>query len=330
MSHTALKQFFLVLIIVGLSLLLITNLYFIIDALLGAILFAILSVKPIRFLGRRFKKELSEWIYIIVVSIITVLPIVVIALVVKQQWPSIYNFLNHYRESIEIIGIKINAQLGVEFVNSDLIKSIAIKISSFVPRLLNSSLDLVTTLGVMLFLLYFFVKEGSSLRNGALSLLPVKESNRDNLYHLIYQSILSNALMMPLVALVQALVALIGYAIVGIENSIVWFIATFLASMIPFFGAALIYIPLSMLLFFRGQQTAGIFILFWGFLAVSSSDNLLRIFFMKKYDNTHPLITFLGVLAGLNIFGFLGIIFGPLCISLLLILIKIYREEYKH
>jgi predicted PurR-regulated permease PerM len=49
---------------------------------------------------------------------------------------------------------------------------------------------------------------------------------------------------------------------------------------------------------------------------------------MKKFDDTHPLVTFLGVLAGLNIFGFLGIIYGPLLISLLLILIKIYREEY--
>lgn len=330
MSHTALKQIFLLSIILGLSYLLLTNLYFIIDALLGAILLAILSVKSIRILeNRKIKTVMAEWIYLIGCIIAVLLPILAIIFIVKNQWNSIYNFLNHYSQSIEIMGDKINQQFGVDMVNAELVKSIAVKVSSFVPKILNSSLDLLTTLGVMFFLLYFFIKEGSALRKGALSMLPLKESNRDNLYHLIYQSVLSNALMMPLVALVQAIIAWIGYLIVGVNNSIIWFIATFLASMIPFFGAALIYIPLGILLFFKGQQTSGIFILLWGFLAVSSSDNILRIFFMKKFDNTHPLITFLGVLAGLNIFGFLGIIYGPLCISLLLILIKIYREEYK-
>jgi len=222
----------------------------------------------------------------------------------------------------------LNEKFGINLVNEDVIKSTIIKVSSFVPKLLNSTLDLLTTIGVMYFLLYFFIREGTAIRQGLLSILPLKESSRESIYSLTYQSVLSNSLMMPLVALFQGLIAWIGYALAGVGNSFIWFLATFLASMIPFFGAALVYIPLGILLFFKGQETAGIFVMVWGFAAVSSADNFLRIFFMKKFDNTHPLITFLGVMAGLNIFGFLGIIFGPLLISLLLILVRIYKEEY--
>jgi predicted PurR-regulated permease PerM len=329
-SHTALRQSFLIALILGLSLLLFTNLYFIIDALLGSMILGILSVKPIQFMvRRRIKRSHAELIYFTGALLGVVVPLTILFFVLKGQWSSIFHFLQGYGQSMEIIGQKLNEKLGINLVNEDVIKSTAIKISSFVPKLLNSTLDLLTTIGVMYFLLYFFIKEGTSIRSGLLSILPLKDSNRDSIYSLTYQSVLSNTLMMPLVALFQGLIAWVGYALAGVSHSFIWFVATFLASMIPFFGAALIYIPLGILLFFKGQQGAGIFVMVWGFAAVSSADNFLRIFFMKKFDNTHPLITFLGVMAGLNIFGFLGIIFGPLLISLLLILIRIYREEYR-
>lgn len=328
-SHTALRQSFLIALILGLSLLLFTNLYFIIDAFLGSIILAILSVKPIQFMiKRKVKRSHAELIYFMTALLGVLIPLTIIFFVLKGQWLSIFHFLQGYGQSLEIIGQKLNEKFGINLVNEDVIKSTIIKVSSFVPKLLNSTLDLLTTIGVMYFLLYFFIREGTAIRQGLLSILPLKESSRESIYSLTYQSVLSNSLMMPLVALFQGLIAWIGYALAGVGNSFIWFLATFLASMIPFFGAALVYIPLGILLFFKGQESAGIFVMVWGFAAVSSADNFLRIFFMKKFDNTHPLITFLGVMAGLNIFGFLGIIFGPLLISLLLILVRIYKEEY--
>lgn len=328
-SHHALKQSFLIALIIGLSILLFTNLYFLIDALLGSLILSILSVRPIHFMvKRKIKREYAEWIYFIGALLAVMIPLTIFFLIVKGQWNSIILFFKNYGQSVFIISQKINEKFGSNLITEDMLKSAALKISSFAPKVLNSTLDLLTTIGIMYFLLYFFIKEGTAIRRGLLSILPLKDDNRETIYSLTYQSVLSNSLMMPLVALFQGLIAWFGYAIMGVNHSFIWFLATFLASMIPFFGAALIYIPLGVLLVFKGQQNAGIFIIVWGFAAVSSADNFLRIFFMKKFDNTHPLITFLGVMAGLNIFGFLGIIFGPLLISLLLILIRIYREEY--
>jgi predicted PurR-regulated permease PerM len=328
-AQKSLSQLFLLVFILGLAYLLSANLIFILDALLGAVIMAILSVKPINFLTRRgIKQSKAEWIYFVGSIMVVVVPLIIVVSIVKNQFQSIVDFVTRYKESLTLIGTKVNEKFGINLVNEELLKSIAIKLSAFLPKILNSTIDTLTTLGVMYFLLYFFIKEGSVMRQGILGLLPVQEQNQKKLFHLIYQSILSNAVMMPVVAFVQAIFAWIGYLIIGTNNSFIWFVATFFLAMLPFFGAALVYIPLGVLTYFSGHEASGIFIILWGIIVVSSSDNVLRIYLMKKFDDTHPLVTFLGVLAGLNIFGFLGIIYGPLLISLLLILIKIYREEY--
>jgi predicted PurR-regulated permease PerM len=328
-NSKSLKQAALLIFILGLGYLLGVNLLFMLDAVLGAIILAILSMKPIQWLvTKKMKQSKAEWIYYIASLLMLLIPILIIVFTIKGQWSSLIQFVTHYANSIELIGLKINEKFGFDLVNQDVLKSIVLKVSSFVPKIINSTFDLISTFCVMYFLLYFFIKEGSSLRRGILNLVPLGHQNRESLFHLIYSSVLSNALMMPMVALVQAVLAGISYFIAGVNNSFIWFLATFLTAMIPFVGAALIYIPLGVLTYFSGHETAGIFIILWGLIVVSSSDNFLRMFLMKKMDDTHPLVTFLGVMAGLNIFGFLGIIFGPLLISLLMILIKIYREEY--
>ncbi|MCB9202662.1 MAG: AI-2E family transporter [Flavobacteriales bacterium] len=77
----------------------------------------------------------------------------------------------------------------------------------------------------------------------------------------------------------------------------------------------------------NGQTYEGVFTLIWGTVVIGSVDNIFRFTLLERLDNIHPLITVFGIIVGLNLFGFLGLIFGPLLISLLFILIDIYREE---
>jgi predicted PurR-regulated permease PerM len=328
-TQSSLRQFFSVAIMLVLAGLICTHLYFLIDAFLGAIILGIISVKPIRFLvKRKLYPMLAEWLFLISTMIILIVPIVLFLFFLKNKWNLIFKFINQYIHSIEILGQKINEKTGIIIVNQDLLQSTAMTLTSNVPSLFNSSLYFMINLGVMYLLLYFFIKDKASILKGVFSLLPLHHSNRTNLFHLTYQSVLSNALIMPLVALAQALCAWLGFIIIGLENSFIWFIASFFASMLPFFGAGIIFIPLGFFLIIKGSTGNGIFILIWGIALVGTIDNFLRMYFMKRIDHTHPLITFLGVMMGLNLFGFLGIIFGPLLISMLFILIKIYKKEY--
>ena len=90
----------------------------------------------------------------------------------------------------------------------------------------------------------------------------------------------------------------------------------------------LIYLPSFIILLYNGNITCGVFLLFFGLIVVGSVDNLFRFWLQKKIGDTHPLITILGVIIGLKIFGFIGLIFGPILISIVLLLLNLYNREY--
>jgi len=131
-----------------------------------------------------------------------------------------------------------------------------------------------------------------------------------------------------LVALFQGIIALIGYLIFGVPEPLFWFTITAISSMIPLVGTALGIIPVCILLFSQGHTWAAIGILIYGFAVVGVTDNLVRLYVLEKLSSVHPLITLIGVIIGVPLFGFIGLIFGPLLISLFLLILKIYRKEY--
>jgi predicted PurR-regulated permease PerM len=140
--------------------------------------------------------------------------------------------------------------------------------------------------------------------------------------------VLSNAVGIPVIAFIQGIVSLIGYFFIGIDEPWFWFVVTCITGMIPVVGAALAYVPIAIILFAKNDTWPGVFMLIYGFGVVGTVDNLFRFMLAKKIGNVHPLVTVFGVIIGLQLFGFIGLIFGPLLISLFLLLLKIYSSEF--
>jgi predicted PurR-regulated permease PerM len=138
----------------------------------------------------------------------------------------------------------------------------------------------------------------------------------------------SNALGIPLVAVAQGIVALIGFLIFGIEDPFFWFVIVTIGSMIPFVGTLVGILPVFVLTLSTGHSFQAWGILIYGFVVVGSTDNIIRLYVLKKLDNVHPLVTLIGVIVGVPLFGFIGLIFGPLLISLFMVIVRIYRKEY--
>jgi predicted PurR-regulated permease PerM len=328
-SNRLLTQLILLITIVLMGYLITSNLLSILDAILGAIMLYILSRKPIHFLMKKnISRNGAEWIFLITTILCIVIPIGTLIWILEHHIQSIFSNFNEYKTALELLNEKIKLQFGFNVLSKDFGANLLKKVSQWIPELLNIGLNLLSTVGIMIILLYFFFSADSWNQRKLGEYLPLNKENQNILFQKVYSSILSNAIIIPLVALIQALVAWIGYIIAGVPNAFLWMIATFFTSMLPLVGGALIYIPLALILIFSGHQNMGIFLLVWGVVVVSSSDNFLRIFLTKKFEDTHPLITFLGVIVGLNVFGFLGLIYGPLLLSLFFILIKMYRVEY--
>ena len=98
--------------------------------------------------------------------------------------------------------------------------------------------------------------------------------------------------------------------------------------MLPIVGAALAYVPLAIIFFVGGETWRGVAMLLFGFGIIGTVDNIFRFWLQKKIGDVHPLITVFGVILGLKLFGFVGLIFGPLLISVFILLIRIYRLEF--
>lgn len=192
----------------------------------------------------------------------------------------------------------------------------------------GGTFDVFISIGLMYFILYYLFTNQSREKNGFEGFIPINQENLHIIWDEIKDMVRSNALGIPLVAIAQGLVALIGFFLFGVQDPLFWFVIVTVGSMIPFVGTLLGILPVFILEFSTGNTFTAWGILIYGLVVVGATDNLIRLFVMKKLDNVHPLITLIGVIVGVPLFGFIGLIFGPLLISLFLVILNIYRKEY--
>lgn len=192
----------------------------------------------------------------------------------------------------------------------------------------SGTFNVFISLGILLFLLYYMLKSPKQLKDSLLEYIPLSNKNLVTLGKEIDNVVRSNAIAIPLVALAQGIIALIGFYIFGVDNPLFWFVIVTIGSMIPFIGTFIGIFPVFVLSLASGDEFQAWGILIYGILVVGMTDNLIRLFVLKSLDSTHPLITLIGVLIGIPLFGFVGLIFGPLIINLFLIIVKIYKQQY--
>jgi predicted PurR-regulated permease PerM len=196
------------------------------------------------------------------------------------------------------------------------------------PRILGATLSTLVAIIVMYFILYFMLTDGRKMESRFYEWAPLKDENLLLLRRDLNKMVLSNAIGIPLVALLQGVVGLIGYVLIGVPEPLFWFVITAFTALLPVVGAALAYIPLSLTLFANGDTVRGFVVLGFGLAVIGSVDNIFRFWLSKRLGDVHPLITVFGVIIGVNMFGFIGIIFGPILISLFLIMFRIYANEF--
>lgn len=157
-------------------------------------------------------------------------------------------------------------------------------------------------------------------------LLPFNDDNTQNVIHEINMIVRSNAIGIPLLAVIQGGVAMIGYWIFGAPNILFAGFLTCFASIIPMVGTALVWFPIAVYMALIGNWVQAIGLAIYGGAVISQLDNLIRFIIQKKMADIHPLITVFGVVIGLSLFGFMGVIFGPLLLSLFFLFVDMFKE----
>jgi predicted PurR-regulated permease PerM len=175
---------------------------------------------------------------------------------------------------------------------------------------------------------FFVYTEGPRLKAFLADLSPLGAPDTDRILETLRRTTVAAVLGGLLVAGLQGTMGAIGFAIVGFDAAVLWGLVMAFAALVPAGGAALVWVPAVVFLFFDQGGWRPWFLLVWGVLLVSGLDNVLRPWILARAGATvHPLLLFFAVISGIGLFGVSGIVFGPLLIAFLLTVVHIYREH---
>lgn len=222
----------------------------------------------------------------------------------------------------------IEEKTGFDVLSEKNLSFIISQVSSIGHSIMTGVSDLIVNLAVAIMLLFFMLWEGDKMEQFISELLPFEENNKREVLQKIQLIVRSNAIGIPLLAIIQGFISLFGYLLCHAPNPVLTAMLTGFASIVPLVGTALVWVPVTAYFFIIGDWVHGLILLAYGGIIISQCDNLIRFILQKKMANIHPLITIFGVVAGLPIFGFMGIIFGPLLVSLFLLFLDMFRKEY--
>ncbi len=197
-----------------------------------------------------------------------------------------------------------------------------------IGNILKNTLIFLADIVIMLIALFFFLRDGEKYYHTMIDLLPFTRKQKDDIakkFADTFNAVINGVF---LIALLQGIMTGLGFFVFRIPFSIFWgFLAAVLA-LLPIGGAALVWVPGAVYLYLTGSSLQGILLAVWGLVLVSLPDNFLKPLIIGKKAKIPTFILFIALLGGLQAYGFLGILFGPVIVSLLAVFVQIYREEY--
>jgi predicted PurR-regulated permease PerM len=188
-------------------------------------------------------------------------------------------------------------------------------------------LGVVVEVGLTLFLLFFFLRDGGEMITRALALVPLTAARKADLVGHLSAVIRAVALGTLLTAVVQGILVGLSFAFTGLPSPVVFGVLASLAALVPVVGSSLVWIPAAFVHVAHDRVGAALFLVFWGLVVVSLVDNIVRPLVVSGRAQISTLPVLLGLIGGLATFGAIGIILGPVAIALALALFRFAEEE---
>jgi predicted PurR-regulated permease PerM len=179
-----------------------------------------------------------------------------------------------------------------------------------------------------LFGLYYMLQEADPLWERFRAVLPFSDPAREALKDRFYSVTRATLLGTVLTAFLQGSIVGIGFALVGLPNAAFWGVITACVSVLPVLGSALVWLPGVVILLANDRYAAATGLALLGGIVASNVDNVVRPFVFKRVSHIHPMVSLVGAFAGVNLFGLIGLLVGPLAITYFFELLRLFREDY--
>ncbi len=284
------------------------------------------------------KKYIPNWISaFLTVCIFTIVlcgPILGTGILIFKQSQNVYNSVvsdGNTEPILATIGNSINQFLpeGIDFDINKKTTDFISYISSNIANIFSTTVSAFFSFILMLLIIFYFLKDGEKWKNSLVIFSPLEDkddhkiiSGLDNAVNAVIKGSL-------FIAFVQGTLMGFGLWLFNVPNPALWGLVAAVCSLLPTIGTAMVSIPAIIFLFFKGDTTSAIGLLFWAFLLVGMIDNFLSPMIVGKKTNISPLLVLFSVLGGISFLGPVGILIGPLSVSLLYTLFLIYRNEFR-
>ncbi|MBR9699028.1 AI-2E family transporter [Candidatus Woesearchaeota archaeon] len=313
-----------------------------ISTILASFVVAYLFYPLHKFLRKYIKKEfISALIVSAAIVVLFVIPIFFITNTIAEEATTNYIFIKQILATGNIGGedcgnaLLCNLSGFIEkYVTDTQVKNL---LTNFTKRItdffINIASDFIFSIPIfflhffiMIFIVFYLLQEGESLMYKVKHLLPLKKIHSKNIigqlkdvtYAVIYGQLLISA--------GQGLLGGIAFAIFGVTSPILWGIAMFFFALVPFMGTPIIWVPAVIIKALTNHPGQAIGLLIAG-LIISTADNFVRPKIVADKAKVHPVFILLGVIGGIILFGPIGIIIGPVVLSISMVFLKIYEEE---
>lgn len=203
-------------------------------------------------------------------------------------------------------------------------------IMSHVGKLVSGSVALATGLLITLFLLFYFFRDKAQILGGLKGLVPLSRREADEVFRRIRDTIQAIVNGTLVVALLQGILGGLMFWWLGLPAPLLWGAVMAVLSVLPFFGAALVWVPAAAYLALTGDWTKALILTAWGSIVVALIDNLLYPVLVKGRLRMHTVPVFVSIVGGLVYFGAAGVVLGPVALVVTAALLDIWRRRTAH
>jgi len=187
----------------------------------------------------------------------------------------------------------------------------------------------VVQMVLVVFTLFYMFRDGDRIRRALYEILPVERMQMHDIAIRTRDVIAATIYGVLVISAIQGTLGTIIFSILGLPSPLLWGVVMFFLSMIPMAGAFLVWVPAAIYLALTGSYVKAIVLVAWGILVIGSIDNFLSPRLVGRRARLHELLIFFAVLGGLEVFGVLGVVLGPVIVAITLALIEMVRHAHR-
>ncbi len=324
------RRYSLFVLIVGIGITLFVVVTPFLGGLLGAAtIYILLRGQLFRLTQRhRWRPTVAAALLVTEAFILFLIPISGIIWLVVSKLQQIIGDPDTFFAPVRALADSIRMRTGYDLLDEVNITALTASLPRLGQQLVSTIVHFGFNVVILLFVLYFMLIGGRRMEDYSRSMLPFDHATTQIILREVRRIVQSNAIGIPVIALIQGGVAYLGYLLFGAPDPVFWGLLTCIATVVPVFGAAIIWMPVALYLMTLERWGAALGLIAFGAVIITHVDNVVRFIVQRKLADTHPLVTILGVLIGLSLFGFVGIIFGPLLLSLFIYFVHIFKVRY--